>query len=149
LANCAKSPRWPPSFITLEFAPAFKAPKLTFVKASETSVWKQVGWKLVRHAGGSYYLRAKAGGKVIRVELEGADLHIAKPQRDDKPAALRGCRRNDHLQRILSNPPPTIARLLSRSSEPHCLAGPRQKLDRGALGAEEGDRYKIRGELHE
>ena len=74
---------------TFEIAPVFKALILVFVKASEMNDWKQVGENLVRHAGGSYYLRAKVGGKVIRVKLDAADLRIAKLQRDDKLAALR------------------------------------------------------------
>jgi integrase len=59
------------------------------VKANEVSEWKQVGENLVRHAGGSYYLRAKVAGKVIRVKLDATDLKIAKLQRDDKLSALR------------------------------------------------------------
>ena len=48
--------------------------------------WKPVGENLVRHRGGSYYLRAKVAGKPIRVKLDAADLRIAKMQRDDKLA---------------------------------------------------------------
>lgn len=74
---------------TFEIAPVSKALIFAFVKASETNEWKQVGENLVRHAGGSYYLRAKVGGKVIRMKLEAANLRAAKLQRDDKLAALR------------------------------------------------------------
>ncbi|WP_367872994.1 tyrosine-type recombinase/integrase [Luteolibacter sp. Populi] len=59
------------------------------MKGSEKGEWKQVGENLVRHAGGSYYLRAKVGGKVIRMKLDAPDLRIAKLQRDDRLTALR------------------------------------------------------------
>jgi integrase len=52
--------------------------------------WTQVGENLVRHKGGSYYLRAWVDGKVIRAKLDAANLRIAKLQRDAKLAAMRG-----------------------------------------------------------
>ena len=54
------------------------------------SDWKQVGENLVRHRGGTIYLRAKVHGKVIRVSLGTEDLRIAKIARDDRLAAMRG-----------------------------------------------------------
>jgi integrase len=54
------------------------------------SDWKQVGENLVRHVGGTIYLRAKVKGKVIRVSLGTEDLRIAKIARDDRLAAMRG-----------------------------------------------------------
>lgn len=59
------------------------------MKTGDVSKWKQVGENLVRHVSGSYYLRAKVAGKIIRVKLEAASLRAAKLQRDDKLAALR------------------------------------------------------------
>lgn len=51
--------------------------------------YKQVGENLVRHANGTYYLRAKIRGKVIRESLRLKDLRLAKIKRDDRLAALR------------------------------------------------------------
>ena len=48
------------------------------------SEWEQVGENLVRHANGTYYLRAKVLGKVIRVSLRTKNLRIAKIKRDDR-----------------------------------------------------------------
>jgi len=59
------------------------------VKTGDVSKWKQVGENLVRHVSGSYYLRAKVAGKIIRVKLEAKTLRVAKLQRDDKLTALR------------------------------------------------------------
>lgn len=53
------------------------------------SDWQQVGENLVRHANGTYYLRAKIHGKVIRESLKVKDLRIAKIKRDDRLPALR------------------------------------------------------------
>lgn len=52
--------------------------------------WQQVGENLVRHRGGTIYLRAKVAGKIIRQTLATTDLRIAKLKRDDMLAALRG-----------------------------------------------------------
>ena len=54
------------------------------------SEWQQIGENLVRHSGGSYYLRAKVGGKVIRESLRTSDLRIAKIKRNERLIALRG-----------------------------------------------------------
>lgn len=51
--------------------------------------WTQVGENLVRHRGGTIYLRAKVAGKVVRFSLETSDLRIAKIKRDDHLQALR------------------------------------------------------------
>lgn len=53
----------------------------------------KVAENLVRHKGGSYYLRAWVDGKVIRTKLDAVDLRIAKLQRDAKLASLRGAAR--------------------------------------------------------
>lgn len=52
--------------------------------------WTQIGENLVRHVGGTIYLRAKVGGKVIRKSLETSDLRIAKLMRDETLESLRG-----------------------------------------------------------
>lgn len=54
------------------------------------SEWQQIAENLVRHSGGSYYLRAKVGGKVIRESLRTSDLRIAKIKRNERLVALRG-----------------------------------------------------------
>lgn len=54
------------------------------------SEWQQIGENLVRHSGGSYYLRAKVGGKIIRESLRTSDLRIAKIKRNERLIALRG-----------------------------------------------------------
>lgn len=46
------------------------------------ATWKQVGENLVRHQGGTIYLRAKVAGKIIRRSLETTDLATAKRKRD-------------------------------------------------------------------
>lgn len=51
--------------------------------------WTQVAENLVRHANGTYYLRAKVHGKVIRESLKVKDPRIAKIKRDDRLASLR------------------------------------------------------------
>jgi len=51
--------------------------------------WKHVGENLVRHWGGTVYLRAKVSGKIIRQSLETSDLRIAKLKRDDMLPKLR------------------------------------------------------------
>lgn len=56
-------------------------------------LWTQVGENLVRHKGGSYYLRAWVNGKVIRTKLDAKDLRIAKIQRDTKLEKLRSAAR--------------------------------------------------------
>ena len=53
------------------------------------SDWKHVGENLVQHTGGTIYLRAKVGGKVIRQSLRTADLRIAKIKRDAELDRLR------------------------------------------------------------
>ena len=57
--------------------------------------WKQIGENLVRHRGGTIYLRAKVGGKIVRVSLETEDLRIAKIKRDSKLEKLREVARKD------------------------------------------------------
>lgn len=52
--------------------------------------WSQVGENLVKHSAGTYYLRAKVGGKVIRESLKTKDLRIAKLKRDARLQAIRG-----------------------------------------------------------
>lgn len=51
--------------------------------------WQQVGENLVRHKGGTIYLRAKVAGKIKRVSLGTKDLRIAKIKRDDTLETLR------------------------------------------------------------
>lgn len=46
--------------------------------------WQQAAENIVKHANGTYYLRAKVLGKVIRVSLKTKDLRIAKIKRDDR-----------------------------------------------------------------
>ena len=53
------------------------------------SDWKQAGENLVRHKGGTYYLRAKVNGKIIRRSLRTSDLRIAKLKRDSELASQR------------------------------------------------------------
>jgi hypothetical protein len=43
----------------------------------------------VRHANGTYYLRVKVHGKVIRESLKVNDLRLAKIKREDRYPALR------------------------------------------------------------
>ena len=51
--------------------------------------WKRVGENLVRHWGGTIYLRAKVAGKPIRQSLETSDLRVAKLKRDEKLENMR------------------------------------------------------------
>jgi integrase len=51
--------------------------------------WAKVGENLVRHTGGTIYLRAWIGGKAIRRSLGTSDLRIAKLGRDALLAKLR------------------------------------------------------------
>lgn len=51
--------------------------------------WTQVAENLVRHQGGTIYLRAKVAGKVIRVSLDTKDLRIAKIKRDEELERVR------------------------------------------------------------
>jgi len=51
--------------------------------------WTQVAENIVRHANGTYYLRAKVHGKVIRESLKVKDLRLAKIKREDRLASLR------------------------------------------------------------
>lgn len=44
---------------------------------------------MVRHKGGTYYLRAKVAGKIVRESLEVQSLRVARMKRDDRLAALR------------------------------------------------------------
>jgi hypothetical protein len=53
------------------------------------SEWTKVGENLVRHAGGTIYLRAKVKGKVIRVSLNTSDIRIAKIARDHRLQGIR------------------------------------------------------------
>ena len=53
------------------------------------SNWTQVGENLVKHVGGTIYLRAKVKGKVIRLSLRTTDLRIAKIKRDDRLTKIR------------------------------------------------------------
>jgi integrase len=53
------------------------------------ATWKKVGEHLVRHSGGTIYLRARVSGKPIRVSLGTDDLRIAKIARDARLAAIR------------------------------------------------------------
>lgn len=53
------------------------------------SDYEKVAENLVRHSGGKIYLRAKVGGKSIRLALKTTDLRIAKLKRDTHLAALR------------------------------------------------------------
>jgi integrase len=51
--------------------------------------WSRVAENLVRHRAGTYYLRAKVGGKVIRESLRTRDMTTAKLRRDARLADLR------------------------------------------------------------
>lgn len=53
------------------------------------SDWGKAGEHLVKHANGTYYARAKAGGKIIRKSLKTRDLRIAKIKRDEEMKAIR------------------------------------------------------------
>lgn len=53
------------------------------------SDWTRVGENLVRHRAGTFYLRAKVGGKVIRESLRTRDLTSAKLKRDVRLNDLR------------------------------------------------------------
>lgn len=47
------------------------------------SDWSKAGGNLVRHANGTYYVRAKAKGKIIRKRMKTKDLRIAEIKRDE------------------------------------------------------------------
>lgn len=51
--------------------------------------WTKIADNLVRHSGGTIYLRARVGGKPIRVSLGTSDLRLAKISRDARLDALR------------------------------------------------------------
>jgi integrase len=51
--------------------------------------YTQAAENLMRHKNGTYYLRAKVRGKIIKESLKIKDLRIAKIKRDDRLAALR------------------------------------------------------------
>lgn len=51
--------------------------------------WTKVGENLVKHVGGTIYLRAKVKGKVIRVSLNTSDIRIAKIARDHRLQGIR------------------------------------------------------------
>jgi len=51
--------------------------------------WEQAAENIVKHANGTYYLRAKVLGKVIRVSLKTKNLKIAKIKRNDRLASER------------------------------------------------------------
>lgn len=51
--------------------------------------WKQVGTNLVRHKGGTYYLRAKVGGRLVRKSLGTDSIRAARTKRDELLDALR------------------------------------------------------------
>lgn len=53
------------------------------------SDWKQVGENLVKHKGGTIYLRASVAGKIKRISLRTSDLRIAKLKRDDLLDSMR------------------------------------------------------------
>lgn len=53
------------------------------------AAWQKVGENLVRHSGGTIYLRGRVDGKPIRVSLKTKDLRIAKIARDAKLEQLR------------------------------------------------------------
>lgn len=53
------------------------------------TTWKKVGENLVRHSGGTIYLRGRVAGKPIRVSLGTNDLRIAKIARDARLFAIR------------------------------------------------------------
>ena len=53
------------------------------------SDWGKAGEHLVKHANGTYYARAKAGGKIIRKSLKTRDLRIEKIKRDEEMKAIR------------------------------------------------------------
>lgn len=48
------------------------------------SDWERAGENLVKHKNGTYYLRAKVAGKVVRVTLKTSSLKIAKIKRNDR-----------------------------------------------------------------
>lgn len=60
------------------------------------SDWQQVGENLVRHRGGTIYLRAKVAGKIKRISLQTTDLRIAKIKRD---ATLAGLRKGSNIRK--------------------------------------------------
>lgn len=53
------------------------------------AAWKKVGDNLVRHSGGTIYLRARVDGKPIRVSLGTDDLRIAKIAREARLVAMK------------------------------------------------------------
>lgn len=70
------------------------------------SDWTQVGENLVKHVGGTVYLRAKVKGKVIKVSLQTNDLRIAKLKRDERLAGMRAAAVShaaSHAVRILAD----------------------------------------------
>lgn len=73
------------------------------------SDWQQVGENLVRHRGGTIYVRAKVMGKVKRVSLQTDDLRIAKIKRD---AMLETLRTGADAEK-LTGPVRTIGNLLT------------------------------------
>ncbi len=56
---------------------------------SRMDTWAKAGENLVRHWSGTIYLRAKVGGKSIRISLDTSDLRIAKIKRDERLENLR------------------------------------------------------------
>jgi integrase len=56
---------------------------------SRMATWKKVGENLVRHQGGTIYLRAKVAGKIIRRSLDTEDLAAAKRKRDTEIERIR------------------------------------------------------------
>ncbi len=51
--------------------------------------WTKIRENLMIHVGGTVYLRAKVGGKVIRKSIETSELRIATPKRDATLSDLR------------------------------------------------------------
>lgn len=56
--------------------------------------WVRAAEKIVRHVNGTFYLRVKVGGKIIRESLKTKNLKVAKERRDERVASLRKMVRN-------------------------------------------------------
>lgn len=82
--------------------------------------WTRVGENLVRHQGGTIYLRLKVAGKIIRRSLETTDLPTARTKRDTEAKRLR------RASTTPGKAPATLGTILAKLEE-ECTADPRLK----------------------
>ncbi len=82
--------------------------------------WTRVGENLVRHQGGTIYLRLKVAGKIIRRSLETSDLPTARTKRDAEAKRIR------KTATTTGKTQTTLAAIL-HTLEDECTADPRLK----------------------